>query len=103
MLYVGVLEVELYLASARSLKDRRGTVRSLKDRAVSRYRVAVAEVGSTTNVKRFTLAFSTVSGSYSMVEELLEKLERLAFSTEAEVSGLRRAIRSAEELWEDIP
>jgi len=100
MLYIGVLEVELYLASARSLKDRRGTVRSLKDRAVSRYHVAVAEVGSTTDVKRFTLAFSTVSGSCSMVEEMLDKLERLALSTEAEVVGLRRAVRSAEELWE---
>jgi len=100
MLYVGVLEVELYLASARSLKDRRGTVRSLKDRAVSRYRVAAAEVNPTTDVKRFTIAFSTVSGSYSMVTETLDKLERLAFSTEAEVTGLRRAVRSAEELWE---
>ena len=40
---VGLLSIELHLAGARSLKDKRATLRRLKDR-VRRLNVALAEV-----------------------------------------------------------
>ena len=40
---VGLLEIELHLAGARSLKDKRATLRRLKDR-VRRLNVGLAEV-----------------------------------------------------------
>lgn len=99
MLYIGVLEVELYLPEARSLKDRRRVARSLKDRAVNRYHVAAAEVGDADRPRRLTLAFTTVAGSHSTVQQTLDTLERLAYAAEAEVVEIRRALRSAEDLW----
>jgi uncharacterized protein len=99
MLYIGVLEVELYLPEARSLKDRRRVARSLKDRAVNRYHVAAAEVGDADRSRRLTLAFTTVAGSHSTVQQTLDTLERLAYAAEAEVVEIRRALRSAGDLW----
>ena len=42
---VGVLTLELHLDGAHSLKDKRHTVKSLKDRLRSKFNVAVAEIG----------------------------------------------------------
>ncbi|MCK4593863.1 DUF503 domain-containing protein [bacterium] len=99
MLYVGVLEVELHIPEARSRKERRRVVKSLKERGKSRYRVAAAEVGDSERFQAATLAFATTAGEYKTVEQTLDALERLVYSGEAEVSRIRRAIRSAEELW----
>jgi uncharacterized protein YlxP (DUF503 family) len=100
MLYVGVLEAELHVPDVRSRKERRRVVKSLKERAQSRYKVAVAEVGDAERLRAATLAFTTTAGNFTTVEETLDTLERLVYSGEAEVSRIRRAIRSAEELWE---
>ena len=100
MLYVGVLEVELFIPEARSKKERRRVVSSIKERARSRYKVAAAEVGDADRLQAATLAFATVAGSCTVVEETLDTLERLVYSGEAEVSWIRRSVRSAEELWE---
>lgn len=99
MLYVGILEVELLLPHARSLKDRRRVVRSLKERARARYHVSAAEVGDADQPRRALLAFTTTAGSAAVVERTLDTLERLVFATEAEIGLLRRALRSAEDLW----
>ena len=99
MLYVGILSVELILPHARGLKDRRRVVLSLKERARSRYHVGAAEVGDANILRRAELAFTTVAGSHSVVERTLDALERLVFSAEAEIGLLRRAVRSAGDLW----
>jgi len=100
VLYVGVLEAELFIPEARSKKERRRVVSSIKERARSRYKVAAAEVGDADRLQAATLAFTTVAGSCTVVEQTLDTLERLVYSGEAEVSWIRRAVRSAEELWE---
>ncbi|HDR06925.1 MAG TPA: DUF503 domain-containing protein [Candidatus Coatesbacteria bacterium] len=100
MLYVGVLEAELFIPEAQSKKERRRVVSSLKERARSRYKVAAAEVGDADRLQAATLVFATAAGSCTTVEETLDTLERLVYSGEAEVSRIRRAVRSAEELWD---
>lgn len=99
MLYVGVLEVELHIPEARSKKERRRVVKSITERVRNRYRVAAAEVGDAERLQAATLAFTTTAGSYKTVEQTLDTLERLVYSSEAEVPHVRRAIRSAEDLW----
>jgi len=42
---VGILKVSLSLCGARSLKDKRQTLRSVKDRVKNRFNVSIAEVG----------------------------------------------------------
>jgi len=44
MAAIGILTLELRLPESHSLKDKRHTVKSLKDRLRSRFNVAVAEI-----------------------------------------------------------
>jgi hypothetical protein len=41
---VGLLAIEFYLPGARSLKDKRTVLRTVKDRVRARFNVAIAEV-----------------------------------------------------------
>jgi uncharacterized protein YlxP (DUF503 family) len=59
---VALLSVELHLAGARSLKDKRMVLRSVKDR-LRRFNVAVAEVEFQDLWQRAGLAIVTVSAS----------------------------------------
>jgi len=43
-MFVGLLTLELHIAEARSLKDKRQILRSLKDRLRRKFNVAVAEL-----------------------------------------------------------
>ena len=43
---VGVLQLELSIPSAFSLKDKRQVVKSLKDRIAHAHNVSIAEVGA---------------------------------------------------------
>ena len=71
---VGVLQVELHVPNARSLKDRRSVVKSLRDQMRSRFNIAVAEVASTEKWQRATLGISTVGEDRPYVEGLLRQV-----------------------------
>ncbi len=70
-MHVGCLFVRLHIPNARSLKDKRQVVRSILDRARSRYRVAAAEVGENDVHKIAELGFSSVSGDYSHARDIV--------------------------------
>ena len=65
-MFVGVLRLRLDIVGARSLKDKRSVVRSLKERAQSRMRVSIAEVGVLDDPRRATLGVAVVSNSAAM-------------------------------------
>jgi uncharacterized protein len=71
---VGVLQLELYIGDAMSLKDKRRVVKSLKDRIAHRHNVSVAEVGALDQHRRSILAVAMVSNDSSYVEGALSKL-----------------------------
>ena len=73
-MHVSTLEVRLHLPGARTLKDKRQIVRSILDRARSRFRVAAAEVGENDVYRIAVLGFAAVSGSASHAEEVIGKL-----------------------------
>ena len=60
-MHVGILQVELAIAKARSLKEKRQVVRSALDRIRSSFNVSAAEVDSLDLYQRAGLAFTTVS------------------------------------------
>lgn len=64
-------EVELFLASSRSLKEKRQVISSLKDRLRTRFQLAVAEVDHQELWQRCVLGLATVSGSAQRAEEVL--------------------------------
>ena len=68
---VGVLEVELWMPQALSLKDKRSVLKSLKDQLRNRFNVAVAEIEPTVKWQRASLGVTTVGGDRGTVEGCL--------------------------------
>jgi len=71
---VGVLQLELYIGDAMSLKDKRRVIKSLKDRIAHGHNVSVAEVGALDHHRRSILAVAMVSNDSGYVEGALSKL-----------------------------
>ena len=77
---IGVLTLELHIEGALSLKDKRHTVKSLKDRLRSKFNVAVAEIAYQDLWQRSLVSAVTVSGDHAYAEEVLQRVEREAAS-----------------------
>jgi len=75
---VGVLTLELHLDGAHSLKDKRHTVKSLKDRLRAKFNVAVAEIDYQDLWQRSLVSAVTVSGDHAHAEQTLQLVEREA-------------------------
>jgi uncharacterized protein YlxP (DUF503 family) len=80
MAAIGILTLELRLPESHSLKDKRHTVKSLKDRLRSRFNVAVAEIDFQDIWQRSLISAVTVSASRSYAEQTLQQVEREAAS-----------------------
>jgi uncharacterized protein len=75
---VGVLTLELHIEGAQSLKDKRHTVKSLKDRLRGKFNVAVAEIDYQDLWQRALIAVVTVSSDRTRAEQVLQLVEREA-------------------------
>ncbi len=71
---IGVLQLELSIADAMSLKDKRRAVKSLKDRIAHGHNVSIAEVGALDAHRRSILGIAMVSNDSRYVEGALSKL-----------------------------
>lgn len=71
---VGILQVELMIDHANSLKDKRSVVKSLKDRLHREHMVAVAEVDALDQWRRAVLGLSAVSTSVPHVQGMLDRI-----------------------------
>ena len=73
-MHVGVLQLELSIADAMSLKDKRRVVLSLKDRIAHAHNVSVAEVGALDEHRRSVIGIAMVANDARYVEGGLSKL-----------------------------
>ncbi len=75
---IGILQVELTIGGAQSLKDKRRVVASLKDRLHREHQVAIAEVDTQDVHRTATLGMAVVSTAVphcqSMLDGILNKL-----------------------------
>jgi uncharacterized protein YlxP (DUF503 family) len=71
---VGSLRVRLLLREARTLKDKRQVVRSIKDRLRNSFNVAVAEVEAQDNRQIVVLGLATVGTEARDVRSGLDKI-----------------------------
>jgi uncharacterized protein YlxP (DUF503 family) len=71
---VGLLTLELHIADAQSLKDKRQVLRSLKDRLRAHFNVAVAELDFEDTWQRSVVGVVTLSNEEHLVEEALQKV-----------------------------
>jgi len=71
---VGVLQLELAVIDAMSLKDKRRVIKSIKDRMSARHNVSVAEVGELDEHRRCDLAVAMVSNDRRFTDSCLSKI-----------------------------
>jgi uncharacterized protein len=71
---IGVLQLELSIGDAMSLKDKRRVVKSLKDRIAHGRNVSVAEVGALGLHRTAILGIAMVSNDSKYVEGALSKI-----------------------------
>lgn len=77
-LIVGTLRIRLVIRSARSLKDKRQTVKSLKDRIRSRFNASVAEIGALDVYQTAILGVAVVANDSDYVRSVLTQIANLA-------------------------
>jgi uncharacterized protein YlxP (DUF503 family) len=75
---IGLTRLELLIPGARSLKDRRRALKSLKDQMRNRYNCSVAEVGPKEKWARAMLAVCVVSDDSAHVSAQLNEIIRFA-------------------------
>jgi uncharacterized protein YlxP (DUF503 family) len=75
---VAVLTLELRIENARSLKDKRQVVRSLKEKLRAHFNVAVAELESSELWQRATIGVVSISDSRDYLEGLMQRAVREA-------------------------
>jgi uncharacterized protein YlxP (DUF503 family) len=71
---IGVLQLELEVIDAMSLKDKRRVILSLKDRISHGHNVSIAEVGALDEHRRCIMGLAMVSNDSRYVEGALSKL-----------------------------
>ncbi|MEM7048058.1 MAG: DUF503 domain-containing protein [Acidobacteriota bacterium] len=76
--HIAVVSFELHLPGARSLKEKRRTVRSLVDRIHARCRVSVAETGFQELHQRSEISVAAVTSDALDLERKLDDVRRLA-------------------------
>jgi len=80
-MHVGILQLEISIGDAMSLKDKRRVVLGLKDRISHGHNVSIAEVGALDEHRRSILGMAMVSNDARYVEGALSKLVDLVRMT----------------------
>ncbi|HET7105098.1 MAG TPA: DUF503 domain-containing protein [Terracidiphilus sp.] len=94
---VAQLTLELRIAHARSLKDRRQVVLSIKDRLRQSFNVSVAELDETPVWQSATLGVVAISRSRGYLRGMMEEIERAAHRMAAELDA-----EVADAFWEYV-
>ena len=73
---IGLLTVSISIPEARSLKDKRQVIRSVKDRIMHNMNVSVGEVGKQDTWRFADLAFVTVAAQRDIVNKRLSAVQQ---------------------------
>ena len=75
---IGTLHIRLVIRGARSLKDKRRVVRSLKDRVRNKFNASIAEVGSLDVHQVAELGVAVVANDRTYLQSVLSQIGNLA-------------------------
>lgn len=73
-MYIAAVQIEIRLSWARSLKDKRMVIRSLKDKFLKRFKIQLTEVGLQDVKDRGMVAFALVSESQRSALDIQGKM-----------------------------
>jgi hypothetical protein len=76
---IGYLELDIHFPHARSLKDKRKELASLKDRIRRKHNVALAELDFQDTWQRTKIGVVTVNSQQSIVEQVLARIRADVF------------------------
>ena len=106
---VGVMQIELAIDWAQSLKDKRRVVKSLRDTLHRHHMVSVSEVGDQDIWNRASMGIAIVGSSGSAIGATLDRvLERIRATPDCELTSVSREVlhgwggRANEALERDI-
>ena len=71
---VGVMQIEVHVPGAQSLKDKRSVVKSLRDQLRGRFNIAVAELSPNEKWQRATVGISALAEERAAVEGLFRQV-----------------------------
>jgi uncharacterized protein len=90
---VGILQFEVLIHDAESIKDKRRVVNSLKDRLHREFMVSIAEVGNPDAMDHALLAAALVARDGARVGEVLDHItEKLRELKDAELGDVSREV-----------
>ncbi len=71
---VGIGIVDIYIFDSRSLKRKRGVLRSILKRTQNRFNISIAEVGNNDDWKRSRIGFSVVGNNTSYINSKTDEI-----------------------------
>ncbi len=74
---VGTLRIRLVIRGARSLKDKRRTVKSIKDRVRHKFNASIAEVGELDTYQTALLGVAVVANDPGYLNSVLSQIINL--------------------------
>ncbi len=75
MIRVGVLKIDFHISDSMSLKEKRFTLRRLKDRVRANFNVSVSEVDNHDKWQAATLGVSCISNDKKHIDITLNKVK----------------------------
>ena len=102
---IGVLQFELLIPGAESLKDKRSVVRSVRDKLSREMRISIAEVAGHDNPSLAMMGAAIVATDGPRAHELLDRAwNRLTELRDGQIGNVRREIivPSREDLAEPV-
>ncbi len=69
---VGTGIIEIFIEGSRSLKEKRGVLRSILGRTKNRFNVSIAEVGASNDWKRGVIGFSFVGNEKGFINSKMD-------------------------------
>jgi uncharacterized protein len=90
-MHVLLIKLNLQIPYARSLKDKRSQIKSLKDRLSSRFNASVAEIDALDNWQQAVMAVCMISNDKSYLDKQYSLVEALVLEyTELELINVTR-------------
>ena len=73
---IGIVSASISIPEARSLKDKRSVIRGMKDRALNKMNVSVAEVDKQDMWNYADMAFVTVAATSEIVQNRISEISQ---------------------------
>ena len=72
--HIALLMLDLHIPEARSLKDKRSVLKSIKDKLSNNFNISISEIGEQDKWQRAVLGVTMIANDKKYVESTLSKI-----------------------------